>query len=140
LREPATQHRLDHRVLRAELHHAVDEVRACRACQPAREPPEITDDRVGCEPQTFSCSASLDDCQQAARRALSRRDLGVLVAPPGAGKTVIACALAADHATSTLVLVDGKTLADQWHLRISEILGIKAGQFGGGRTKTRGGD
>ena len=40
----------------------------------------ITDDRVGGKPQTFSCSATLDDCQQAARRALSTRDLSVLVA------------------------------------------------------------
>lgn len=71
-----------------------------------------------------SFNGALSADQRAAVAALAKHDIGVLVAPPGAGKTVVAIALIAARSRSTLVLVHRRPLLDQWIARLSEFLDI----------------
>lgn len=98
----------------------------------------IDDLRTTGTPQNLVCSAALRLDQQAAMKDLTAADSGILVAPPGTGKTVMACALMALRGVSTLILVDRKALADQWRARVQELMGETCGQIGGGRSKITG--
>ena len=98
----------------------------------------LTDTRNPGREIDVAFTAKLSTKQSAAVGTMLAHDDGVLVAPPGSGKTAMACALIAERATSTLVLVDRKALADQWRSRIQQFLGIQPGQVGGGRRRLGG--
>jgi superfamily II DNA or RNA helicase len=98
----------------------------------------VTDVRDPGREIDVALTAELTTKQGVAVSALVAYDDGVLVAPPGSGKTVMACAVVAERGTSTLVLVDRKALAEQWRTRIEQFLGIRPGQVGGGRRKLSG--
>ncbi|NVC22201.1 helicase [Kocuria salina] len=79
--------------------------------------------------------------QRVAVDALLAHDTGVLVAPPGAGKTVIACALIAQRAVPTAILVNRAELLTQWRERLKQFLDLtdqQIGQLGAGRRKRYG--
>jgi hypothetical protein len=99
---------------------------------------QLTDLRTPGTEIDVTLGAVLREEQADAVAAMLAHDDGVLVAPPGSGKTVMACALIAERATSTAVLVDRKALADQWRDRLHTHLGVKAGQLGGGRSRLTG--
>ena len=65
-----------------------------------------------------------------ALRDLIKNENGVLVAPPGAGKTVIGCALICKRKLPTLILVHRKQLADQWKQRLLQFTDLKKKQIG----------
>ena len=99
---------------------------------------EIHDVRSEPAPLKVTFTGALRKLQAETVEELARHELGVLEAPPGAGKTVMGCALIARHATPTLVLVDRRELLDQWRAQLRTHLGIDAGQVGAGkRTQTR---
>ncbi|TDC35879.1 DEAD/DEAH box helicase [Kribbella albertanoniae] len=99
---------------------------------------DVTDNRTAGKEIDVALIGELTDRQAVAVGELLAHDDGVLVAPPGSGKTVMACAVIAERAVSTLILVDRKALADQWRARLTEFLGLKPGQLGGGRSKLTG--
>jgi hypothetical protein len=66
----------------------------------------VDDERVTGDRHEFVCSTRLRSAQADAVKHVVSEDTSVLIAPPGSGKTVIACAAIASRATSTLILVD----------------------------------
>jgi len=66
----------------------------------------LVDRRPTPEPVPFRFHGELRPEQQEAVEAIATHEHGMIIAPPGTGKTVIGCALIARRQTPTLVLVD----------------------------------
>ncbi len=120
-------------VLPRGLRHAVG-----RIVEDAGSRLVITDTRDAGREIEVAFTAELTTRQSAGVSAMLAHDDGMLVAPPGSGKTVMACAMIAERATSALILVDRKALAEQWRSRIEQFLGVRPGQIGGGRRRLTG--
>ena len=102
---------------------------------------DIKDEWVIGRKTKFKFYGGLYKEQKAASRKILKRDIGILVAPPGTGKTIIAIHTIAKRKTNTLVLVHRKPLMEQWKLQLASFLGLDLkdiGQIGSGKNKSNG--
>ncbi len=92
-------------------------------------------------PVHVSFFGELTDAQHQAATVILKHDYGILVAPPGFGKTVLGTYLIAQRKCSTLVLVHRQPLLEQWRSQIGIFLDLNAksiGQIGDGKRKLTG--
>lgn len=90
----------------------------------------VQDQRFKGKRMKLEFSGTLTPVQEEAIAVLKKHDNGVLVAPPGVGKTVMACAMISKRKVSTLVLVHRQQILDQWKSQLSTFLGISPKEIG----------
>ena len=86
----------------------------------------------------FTCSISLRKHQEQVIQVARKKEFGVIVAPPGSGKTVMAIKIIAEKQQPALIIVHRKQLLEQWVDRIEAFLGIPRkdiGKIGQGKGK-----
>src|SRR4030065_2480397 len=98
----------------------------------------IQDKRFDGEDVKFNFCGELSDEQDKACKRILEHEIGIFVAPPGIGKTVVGISLIASRGINTLVLVHRKPLLEQWRTQIASFLALPIkdiGQIGGGRDR-----
>ena len=97
----------------------------------------LADNRVVLKKVKMKFRGKLSKEQERAVSELIKHENGVLVAPPGIGKTVIACSIIGKRKVRTLILVQRKQLMDQWKNRLSDFLTVNPEKIGvlSGNTK-----
>lgn len=102
---------------------------------------EIQDKRVLGIAKRFRFHGKLTEEQKPAAKKILSSEIGVLSAPPGTGKTILAIYAITKRKTNTLILLHRKPLMEQWRRQLSDFLGLdadKIGQIGGGKDKATG--
>ncbi|MBN1150041.1 DEAD/DEAH box helicase [candidate division WOR-3 bacterium] len=96
---------------------------------------KIEDKRSRHQKVIFSPGIELFESQKTALRDVLKKDGGILVAPPGSGKTVVALKIIEQKSLPSLVLVHRRQLMDQWADRIESFLKIPKREIGSLSTK-----
>jgi superfamily II DNA or RNA helicase len=109
-----------------------------RFCKESQIEFEFVDERKLKPSIPFAFNAALQNHQLGVIETISKKDYGVIVAPPGSGKTVIGLKIIADKRQPALIIVHRKQLLEQWTERIEAFLGIPKrdiGIIGQGKSK-----
>ena len=96
------------------------------------------DERKKLKEVSFLFNTLLREHQQIVIDTIAKKDLGVIVAPPGSGKTIVGLKIIAEKKQPALIVTHRKQIADQWIERIETFLGIpknEIGKIGQGKTK-----
>ena len=109
-----------------------------RFCKQSQIEFEFQDERKLKPLTAFAFNAALRNHQLDIIAIASKKDFGVIVAPPGSGKTIIGLKIIADRRQLALIIVHRKQLLEQWSERIEAFLGIPKrdiGVIGQGKSK-----
>ncbi|MEO6189476.1 MAG: DEAD/DEAH box helicase, partial [Saprospiraceae bacterium] len=109
-----------------------------RFCRENEIEHDFIDERKKLKAIPFLFNAQLRVHQQAVIESISKKDLGVIVAPPGSGKTIVALKIISEKQQPTLIIVHRKQLVEQWTERVETFLGIpkiEIGKIGQGKSK-----
>jgi len=90
----------------------------------------LNDNRKKSEELKLETSCKPYDYQQEAVKDVLTEDNGVLVAPPGAGKTIMGIDIIAQLKQPTLILVHKKQIYSQWIQRIESFMNIPKREIG----------
>ena len=93
------------------------------------------------KPQRIDASfaGELRSYQHSAVKQMLKHKSGMLIAPPGTGKTVMACAIIAQRSVPTAVIVPSRELATQWRQALKQFLpDVQVGQYSGAKKKLSG--
>ena len=99
---------------------------------------QFQDKRNKHKPIHFSVNVTLHAHQKTVMEVVSKKEFGVITAPPGSGKTVIGLKIIAEKQQPAMIIVHRKQLMEQWVERIQAFLGIpknEIGKIGQGKTK-----
>jgi len=90
----------------------------------------IEDKRKKCEEIKLDNSCELYNFQKEAVKDTLAEDSGILVAPPGAGKTIMGIEIISKLKQPTLILVHKKQIYNQWLQRIGSFMNIPKREIG----------
>ena len=98
---------------------------------------EVEDRRMESKRFRIKFTGNLRGGQKQAIAELKQHEIGVLVAPPGSGKTVMACAMIGYWKAPVLILVNRQALLEQWAAQIASFLTIERKSVGQWRSRSR---